>query len=490
MKNQRSNFFHSGILALLATTAMAGMVGLAEPAQSAYQRPNAAASGLSGSWNILFEDEFDSTELDKTKWGTCFSNFGVSGTNDCKHDQAEQEVYTPTGVTVSNGSAVLTANNTPTDGQKYASGMIVTGPSAKGGSGSLPIGSASNFQGFSFQHGYVEIRAQVPSGPGLWPAFWLLDDDGSYPPEIDIFEILDTDTTVDHMHFHPATGPNANPDGGGSGDTISPGNDFTASTDLSKDYHIYGLDWEPGSLTWYLDGKQIGQYNNDNNDISTKAQYIIINLAVGGDYPTGNPANGIYPASMKIDYVRAWEHCTSNCSTVVPVGAPIPTGGSSGASPTPTATPTSTPSPTPTTVTTPIAPTPTPSGTDPVSNPQPTPVTTPIVVSTPTPVTGTGTSGTSPTPIIPVTTTGAGSSSISALIQELQQIEQEITALIQQIQSQLGQGNKANPGNKSATDATSPSVPTPTPTPIPTPRPGPTPRPVPTISCKGEFNCR
>jgi beta-glucanase (GH16 family) len=236
---------------------------------------------------MLFHDEFDGNSLDTSKWNTCFFNFHVAGTQDCTHDQSELELYQPANVTVNNGILNLTAQkqNVTAGGQTYhyTSGMISSGPATNGAPAK-----------FSFQYGYMEMRAEVPAGQGLWPAFWTLAADESYPPEIDIFEILGNATTVDNMHYHY-------PDGSDEGADV--GSEWTGPN-FSAGWHTFAVDWEPGSLTWYVDG--VARFHTSNK-VTSKPQYLVANLAVGGGWP-GNPdATTPFPSSLQIDYIRVWQ---------------------------------------------------------------------------------------------------------------------------------------------------------------------------------------
>ena len=235
---------------------------------------------------MIFHDEFDGNSLDTSKWNTCFPNFHV-GSQDCTHNQDELQLYQPENVTVSNGSLCLTAQkqDVTISGKTYhyTSGMISTGPSSAGAPST-----------FSFQYGYMEMRAKVPAGQGFWPGFWTLAADGSYPPEIDIFEILGNATTIDNMNYHY---PNGSSEGADAGSTWT-GPDFSAG------WHTFAVDWEPGSLTWYVDG--VARFHTGNN-VTSRPQYLLANLAVGGSWP-GNPdASTPFPSTLQIDYIRVWQ---------------------------------------------------------------------------------------------------------------------------------------------------------------------------------------
>ena len=243
--------------------------------------------GQTGTWKMLFHDDFTGNALDTSKWNTCFFNFHITGTQDCTHDQSELELYQPANVTVSNGTLNLTAQkqNVIAGGRSYAytSGMISSGPATDGAPAK-----------FSFQYGYMETRAKVPAGQGFWPAFWTLATDESYPPEIDVFEILGNTPTVDNMHYHW-------PDGSSEG--ADEGSEW-AGPDFSAGWHTFAVDWEPGSLTWYVDG--VARFHTGSH-VTSKPQYLIANLAVGGGWP-GNPDAGTpFPSALQMEYIRVWQ---------------------------------------------------------------------------------------------------------------------------------------------------------------------------------------
>lgn len=255
---------------------------------SAPSGTQALPQGQSGNWNMIFHDDFDGNSLDTSKWATCYANFRV-GKDDCDHDQDELELYQPENVTVDNGILTLSARKQSVDADNgqtydYTSGMISSGP------------SRGHDTRFSFKYGYIEMRAKIPAGQGLWPAFWTLPTSQKWPPEIDVFEILGDAPDVINMHYHY---PNGTDDGGDDGKTWQ-------GPDFSSDWHTYAVDWEPDAITWYVDGVERRTFT-DTSMITSDPMYLIANLAVGGDWP-GNPdASTTFPAQFQIDYIRVWQ---------------------------------------------------------------------------------------------------------------------------------------------------------------------------------------
>lgn len=146
---------------------------------------------------------------------------------------------------------------------------------------------------FSIQYGYFEISAQMPSGDGMWPAFWLLQSDGEWPSEIDVVEVLGNDTDNLHTSYHYVD------DTSGSHTLV---HDANNNFDSADGFHTYGVDVQADLITWYFDGVQVFQTENQVDDQSL---YALINLAVGGW--AGSPDYSIDQSyEMQIDYLRVY----------------------------------------------------------------------------------------------------------------------------------------------------------------------------------------
>lgn len=220
-------------------------------------------------YKLTFHDEFEGNHLDTHKWIDSYPQ------NVRTHSNNEQQYYATDGYTVANGHLRLIALRRTMGGMPYTSGMV------------------TSFGKFSQKYGWFEIRARFPHGRGMWPAFWLLPDDRSWPPEIDILEILGHEPDKVYMtnHYKNASGQHE-----GKGDSFK-GPDFSAG------FHTFAIDWKPSSMVWYVDG--VPRYHTEEN-VPHTPMYILANLAVGGDWP-GNPdVNTPFPGYMDIDYIRAY----------------------------------------------------------------------------------------------------------------------------------------------------------------------------------------
>ncbi len=239
--------------------------------------------GQSGTWRLVFDDEFNGTTLDSSKWRTCFWWADTTCSIETNH---ELELYNSQDVLVQNGLLRLRAQRRDMVAWNgvtyhYTSGMVMTG----GRSGQVA-------PGFQFKYGYAEALVKVPAGQGLWPAFWMLPTSYNSRPEIDIMEILGDTVNQYHMNYHYV--------GGDSGSTWT-GPDFSAG------WHVLGLDWEPNAIVWYVDGVERWRYT-DTAHISSEPEYLLLNLAVGGDWPGAPNSTTPFPSTYDIDYVRVWQH--------------------------------------------------------------------------------------------------------------------------------------------------------------------------------------
>ncbi|MEV4555459.1 family 16 glycosylhydrolase [Kitasatospora sp. NPDC049285] len=280
------------VLALLLVTGCSGLgKGDPEPtggnaAQAAGTTGAAGQPAAPGPWHGVFRDDFTGSSLDRGDWATCY-DWNVDGcTNAGNH---ELEWYRPGQVAVHDGRLQLTAARHPTtgsDGKSYpwTSGMVTTGRDTWTGQ-----------PRHTFTYGYFAAAVRFP-GPaeGFFPAFWLIPaDTRSTPPELDIAEFPGNNQAVD-MNVHWQT-----PDGRDThtGTTWGP-------VDLADGYHLVAVDWEPDSVTWYVDGVQRFQVT-DPARVPHVPMEIVLNLAAG--YPSAPPP-AVQNARFDVDWVAVWQH--------------------------------------------------------------------------------------------------------------------------------------------------------------------------------------
>jgi beta-glucanase (GH16 family) len=131
------------------------------------------------------------------------------------------------------------------------------------------------------------MRAELPQGKGLWPAFWMLPKDDSWPPEIDVVESIGDPSRV-YMAAHSKYGKSD-----GAEARITP-----------NIFHTFAVSWDRGDLIWYIDGSEAGRMATP--DDMHKPMYMLANLAVGGNWPGSPDASTRFPAKLMIDYIRAY----------------------------------------------------------------------------------------------------------------------------------------------------------------------------------------
>lgn len=235
---------------------------------------------------LLFEERFDDVRIAADRWNTCHW-WGPEGCTISTNN--ELQWYLPQQVSVRDGSLRLTASREATvgsDGRTFAyrSGMVTTGRAS----------ATSPKPKFAYRYGYLEVRARIPKGVGLWPALWLLPSTNESLPEIDLAEIRGSKPNQVSMHLHWRDKSGRAKDRGAR----------TTVTDTPNDWHVFALDWQPGSLRWLIDG--VVRWQIRSRKVPSEPMYLIANLAIGGDW-AGSPKSGTtFPATFEIDRVTVW----------------------------------------------------------------------------------------------------------------------------------------------------------------------------------------
>lgn len=239
-----------------------------------------------GQWNLVFADEFEGSAL-SAAWVTCYWWDDEGCTNKATN---EQQWYVPGQVSVEDGVLKLIADEGPVvtpDGSRYPfrSGMVSSGRGTN---------DRTTEPGFAFRFGYVEMRARIPNGAGLWPAFWMLPITHDSKPEIDILEFLGQEPRRYSAHIHWRND---------AGERRNDGHRWRGP-DFSAGWHTFAVEWDAEAVTWFVDGQRVWHY--DGAFVPDEPMYLIANLAVGGEY--AGPTEGTtFPTSFDIDYIRVWQ---------------------------------------------------------------------------------------------------------------------------------------------------------------------------------------
>jgi beta-glucanase (GH16 family) len=243
-------------------------------------------------WKLTWHDEFDQPDgsrPDPAKW---LYDLGGNGWGN-----QELESYTnrPENAHIERGTLVITARPehfTGSDGiaRDYTSARLKT------------LGL------FSQKYGRIEARIKVPAGQGMWPAFWMMGDDVErvgWPKcgEIDIMENVGKEPGVVHGSLH-------GPERGSLPKNLMQPFALPAGQRFSDGFHIYAIEWQPDVIRFYVDAWLYASLNPRAPDGSSWAFdhpfFILLNLAVGGDWPGSPDGSTEFPQSMLVDYVRVY----------------------------------------------------------------------------------------------------------------------------------------------------------------------------------------
>ncbi len=245
-------------------------------------------------WQQVWSDEFNGANgsaPDPTKWTYDLGGGGWGN--------QELESYTnrPVNARLENGNLVITAQKetfTGTDGvtRNYTSARLKTQAL------------------FSQTYGRFEARIKIPYGQGIWPAFWMLGsniDQVGWPAcgEIDIFENIGREPSIVHGTVH---GPGYSGGGGISGSYTLANN-----ARFADDFHVFAVEWEPSAVRFYVDGtlyETVTPANLPNGTqwVFNHPFFIIMNVAVGGNWPGSPDSTTVFPQTMQVDYVRVYQN--------------------------------------------------------------------------------------------------------------------------------------------------------------------------------------
>ena len=231
---------------------------------------------------LIWSDEFNYKGLpNDKKWGY---DVGNGCPKNCGWGNNELEYYTARDTAtakVENGILKITASKKITEKNIYTSARIVSRNKA------------------NFKYGRMECRAKLPTTKGTWPAFWMLGsniDSVNWPQcgEIDIMEHKGNDLNKIYgtLHYPKHFGDHAN------GNTIM-------VNDVSK-FHVYAVEWNKKAISFFVDGKQYHQVENDKTLPFNHDFYFIINLAIGGSFAGAVDPN-LVKETMEVDYVRVYQ---------------------------------------------------------------------------------------------------------------------------------------------------------------------------------------
>ncbi len=161
------------------------------------------------------------------------------------------------------------------------------------------------------EFGYYEARVRVPRARGAWPAFWLNPQDMTWPPEIDIFEIVDNgrDTSARSFHFLHG-GAKAAPQPEPSFTLMGRNKFYEPAFNYADGFHTFAVMWTPGEVTHYVDGVRIKQTPfswTHAGGADAGPAHVLLNLAVGGHWPGAPVAEADFPMKLDVEFIRVWQ---------------------------------------------------------------------------------------------------------------------------------------------------------------------------------------
>lgn len=238
-------------------------------------------------YRLIWEDQFEGPKgdlPDSTKW-----RFDIG--TDWGNAQLEYDTSRPENVSLDGqGNLAIVARKENYKGCSYTSARI-------------------NTRGlFEYAYGRFEARIRLPIGKGIWPAFWLLGanfGEVGWPScgEIDIMEYRGQEPGIIHGSLH---GP-----GYSGGNAITKSYQLQGGKRFSDDFHIFAIEWDPSSITWYVD--DVAYQTITQNDLPSGKKwvfdhpfFIILNVAVGGHFVGPPDASTVFPQTMLVDWVRVY----------------------------------------------------------------------------------------------------------------------------------------------------------------------------------------
>lgn len=233
-----------------------------------------------GAWTGVFRDEFDAFPS-TSKWQMWHLLEGAYYQANDNPDEVQAYTRDLRGLSQSGSVLTITARHE----NPYTFDPLVPNPLPSGQVGTYTSSLIQSHPSFNCTYGYYEGRIKFPpASTGQWSSFWLSSSDGSWPPEIDIFDAF-SGTTISY-NIWPDTGAQYQDSHG-----FSPDGQF----------HVWACKWSPAGVTYYMDGVQV----STTTTTSTGSMHLIFNLAV-------QATASFSSAAMEVDYIRAW----------VPVGVP------------------------------------------------------------------------------------------------------------------------------------------------------------------------
>ncbi|WP_159799359.1 family 16 glycosylhydrolase [Flavobacterium sp. MK4S-17] len=229
---------------------------------------------------LIWEENFNDKKLDEKVWNF---ELGDGCPNICGWGNNERQIYTKNNHSVENGFLIINVNK---EGNIYTSTRITTAGKKE------------------FKYGYIEARAKIPVGKGIWPAFWMLGSNikqVGWPKagEIDILEYVGKEPDMVFTSLHTQDS---------HGNTIN--TKKTRFENIEEGFHTYAIDWTEEKIEFFVDGQSVYTFkpSDKNSDVWPFNQpfYFILNVAVGGNFGGPDVDDSIFPQKFIIDYIKVY----------------------------------------------------------------------------------------------------------------------------------------------------------------------------------------
>ncbi len=241
-------------------------------------------------YELVWSDEFNYTGIPDTTHWTLQTGTGSSGWGN-----NELEYYTSRSenVRVEDSMLIIEAKEENYEGSDYTSARMIT-----------------YYNDLDWKYGKIEARIKLPEGQGIWPAFWMLGSDyfegTSWPGcgEIDIMEMIGGGEGMDDRVYGTAHWLDANSSYASSGGNYQLDDGIFADT-----FHVFSIEWDESAITWFVDGTQFYEVDITDDALSEFQNdfFILLNVAVGGDWPGSPNSSTEFPQKMYVDYVRVYQ---------------------------------------------------------------------------------------------------------------------------------------------------------------------------------------
>jgi beta-glucanase (GH16 family) len=247
-------------------------------------------------YELVWNDEFDGDGIDPANWTYDIGGWGWGN--------GEAQYYTdrPENARIQDGVLVIEARFEQFENSYYTSARLKT-------------------EGLQeFQYGYIEARAKVPEGKGMWPAFWMLgtsferdesnpiDSNWPFAGEIDIMEYVGREPSITYGTIH-------GPGYAGAGGL---GRWNRQEEPIADDWHTYAIEWDAGGFRWFYDGEMFGELEKavigEREWPYDQEFFMLLNLALGGTFPGPIGLDVEFPKFFLVDYVRVYQRVAASDS--------------------------------------------------------------------------------------------------------------------------------------------------------------------------------